>query len=216
MKTYEIIFFDLDGTIVDSSVGVTNSAMYALEKFGIEVKDRTKLYKFIGPPLFDAFTEYYGFSTEDATRAVEYYREYYRETGMLQNSVYDGIEDLFKFLKRKGKSICLATSKPEVFAKRILEHSNLIKYFDYIAGATLDGTRDAKADVINYALKLCGVDNCSKVLMIGDRKYDVIGAKEFGVDSVGVLFGFGNREELEMAGATYIAETAKDIEKIFI
>lgn len=144
---YEYILFDLDGTLTDSAIGITNSAIYALEKFGIEVNDRSELYRFIGPPLLETF-EYYGFSKEEAKMAVKYYREYYRDKGIFENLVYDGIEDLLKALKDNSKVLIVATSKAEVFAKQILEHFDIAKYFTYIAGGNLDGTRVKKDEVI--------------------------------------------------------------------
>ena len=184
---------------------------YSLKKYGITVEDKTELYKFIGPPLHESFEKFYGFSRDEAMQAVEYYREYYRDKGIYENVVYDGVEDLLKTLFENGKKIILATSKPEVFAREILRYFNLEKYFYYSAGANLDGSRTDKAEVIEYALRECGVTDKSSAVMVGDREHDIIGANKNGLDSIGVLFGFGSREELESAGATYIAETVKDI-----
>jgi phosphoglycolate phosphatase len=211
---YEYILFDLDGTLTDPGIGITNSVMYALKKYNIEVKDRQELYKFIGPPLMNSFEEYYGLSKEEAKTAVEYYREYYRDKGMFENLVYDGVEDLLKTLKESGKILIIATSKPEVFAKQILEHFDIAKYFIYIAGSNLDGTRSKKTEVIKYALESCNVTDLSKAIMIGDRKHDIIGAKNTGIKSIGVLFGYGSRDEFEKAGADFIAGTVADIGKI--
>lgn len=211
MSKYEVILFDLDGTLTDPGLGITNSVMHALKKYGIEVADRTELYKFIGPPLIDSFEKYYGFSHEEAVKSVDYYREYYRDKGIYENAVYDGIENLLKSLKEKRKKIILATSKPELFAKEILRHFNLEKYFFFAAGSTMSETRTNKAEVIEYALSECGITDKASVVMIGDREHDIIGAKKNGIDSIGVLFGYGSREELEAAGATYIAETVEDI-----
>ena len=211
MKQYEAVFFDLDGTLTDPGIGITNSVAYALNKYGIKVEDRTQLYKFIGPPLIDSFMKYYGFSEDQARQAVAYYREYYTEKGMLENRVYDGIETLLKRLTDSGKRLCVATSKPEPFAKIILEHFGLAHYFEYIAGATIDETRTKKDEVIAYALEQCNLVDGSSVVMIGDREYDVLGAKQHGMDSIGVLFGYGSSEELTAAGATYIAETVEEI-----
>lgn len=208
---YETILFDLDGTLTDSGVGVTNSVAYALNRFGIEVKDKTELYKFIGPPLQTSFEQYYGFSEEQAKMAVVYYREYYRNQGIFENEVYDGIEKLLKTIYDSGKKMIVATSKPELFAKEILEYFDLAKYFTDIAGADMEGARTKKDEVIAYALEKCKITDYSKVVMIGDREHDVIGADKVGIDSIGVLFGYGNYEELERAGATYIAEKVEDI-----
>ena len=212
--SYEYILFDLDGTLTDPAVGITNSVMYALERYGIKVNDRSELYKFIGPPLMESFEVYYGFSKDEAKMAVEYYREYYKEKGIYENLVYDGFEELLKTLKDSRKTLIVATSKPEVFAKQILEHFDLAKYFTYIAGSNLDGTRVKKSEVIQYALSSCSINNLSKVIMIGDREHDIIGAKAAGIKSIGVLFGYGDRNEHENAGADFIVETVADIEKI--
>lgn len=211
MKKYDVILFDLDGTLTDPGIGITNSVMHALKKYGIEVEDRTELYKFIGPPLNESFEKYYGFSHEEAMQAIEYYREYYRVNGIYENLLYDGVEDLLKTLYENGKIIILATSKPEVFAKEILRHFGIEKYFSYIAGSNLDGTRVAKADVIEYALKEAGVADKSLAVMVGDREHDIIGAKKNGLDSIGVLFGYGSRTELENAGADYFSATVTDV-----
>lgn len=209
---YTTMLFDLDGTLTNPGLGITNSVAYALKKYGIDVKDRTELYKFIGPPLLNSFQDYYGFSEEQAAQAVEYYREYYQKTGIYENYVYEGIPELLKELKAEGITLLVATSKPEPFARLIMEHYHLADYFTYIAGATMDNkTRVKKADVIRYAMQNCEAEDKKKLVMVGDRKHDILGAKEVGIDSVGVLFGYGDREELEQAGATYIAETVEAI-----
>ena len=213
-KMYETILFDLDGTLTDSGVGITNSVAYALNKFGISVKDKTQLFKFIGPPLQASFEKYYEFSKEQAKMAVEYYREYYRSQGIFENKVYEGIEKLLKAIYDSGKNMMVATSKPELFAKRILEHFDLAKYFTCIAGADMDGTKTKKDEVITYALEKCKISDYSKVVMIGDREHDVIGANKVGIDSIGVLFGYGDYEELKRAGASYIVKNVEDIYKI--
>ncbi len=210
-KMYRYLLFDLDGTLTDPGLGITNSVMYALDKFGIHVDDRTSLYRFIGPPLMDSFERFYGFSPAQSERAVGYYREYFRETGIFENKVYDGIPELLTALKEKGKILAVATSKPEKFAVRILRHFGMYDCFDLVAGATMDDTRNKKSDVIRYALEKLGVSDNSEAVMIGDREYDIIGAKENGLDSIGVLFGYGSRDELEQAGAVYIGEKPEEI-----
>ncbi len=208
---YNTILFDLDGTLTDPGVGITNSVAYALKKWGIKVADRTTLYPFIGPPLVDSFQRFFGFSTEQSEQAVVYYREYFREKGMFENEVYEGVEEMLRTLKAAGKRLVIATSKPEEFAVKILEHFGLARYFEYIVGATMDSSRSKKGDVIAYALKSCNITDRADAVMVGDREHDVLGAKENGLDSIGVLFGYGSREELEKAGATYVAETVEDI-----
>ena len=210
-NVYQFCFFDLDGTITDSSLGITNSVRYALGKFGITEPDRTKLYRFIGPPLTESFREFYGFSGERCQEAVRYYREYYREKGIYENRVYDGLEAVLKQLKEVGKHLVVATSKPEVFAREIIGYFHLEQYFEYVAGMELDGGRGTKAEVIEYALEACGIQDRSRVLLIGDREHDVIGASKAGIDCLGVLYGFGTREELEQAGASAIADSVEEI-----
>ncbi len=210
-RSYDTFFFDLDGTLTDSSLGITNSVIYALKKYGIEETDRTKLYPFIGPPLTVSFERYYGFSKEQSIEAVGYYREYYREKGIFENRVYDGLVPVLEELKRRGRTLVVATSKPEPFARKIIEHFGLNSYFDYVAGMEMDGGRGTKEDVIRYALDACKVTDKDKVLMVGDREHDVLGAKGAGIDCLGILYGFGTSEELENAGADYIEETVEGI-----
>ena len=202
----EYILFDLDGTITDPKIGITKGIQYALNKFDIKVDNLDELCKFIGPPLKDSFREFYGFDEEKIEEAIGYYREYYKEKGIFENYVYDNFEKLLQLLKFKRKTLIVATSKPTVFAEKILEHFNLKKYFDFISGSNLDGTRGNKDEVIKYALEQNNILDLSKVVMVGDRKYDIIGAKKIGIESVGVLYGYGDRDELEECGADYIAE----------
>lgn len=214
MKKYQYILFDLDGTITDPGLGITNSVMYALNKFGISDK-RENLYKFIGPPLAKSFQMYYGFDEKKAKLGIQYYREYYTVDGIFENIVYDGIEEMLKSLQQDGRKILMATSKPEKFAKQILEYFHLTSYFDFVAGATMDESRVAKADVISYAIENFEIKNLDEVLMVGDREHDILGAKAVGIDSMGVLYGYGSREELENAGAEYIVETVEELSEVF-
>ncbi|MDD2417725.1 MAG: HAD family hydrolase [Oscillospiraceae bacterium] len=212
MSNFKYVLLDLDGTLTDPALGITNSVIYSLRKFNIEVEDRKELYSFIGPPLTDSYMKYFGFSEEEALKAIDYYREYYKDKGIYENAVYNGVIDLLKVLKDKGKMLILATSKPEVFAKRILVHFEMEKYFDFVAGSNLDGTRVKKDEVISYALKSCNISDLSDAVMIGDREHDIIGAKKTGLHSIGVLYGYGTKEELENAGADLIAQRVEDIE----
>ena len=208
---FKNLLFDLEGTLTDPGIGITNSVMYSLRKFDINVEDRTSLYKFIGPPLRESFEKFYGFSGEKSKLAVQYYREYFKKQGLYENEVYGGIADLLIQLKERGKSLIVATSKPESFAVEILQHFNLYDYFDFVAGATMDETRIKKADIIKYALQSCNIFEKSSAIMIGDREHDIIGAKENGLDSIGVLFGYGGYDELIEAGATFVARRPLDI-----
>lgn len=206
------ILMDLDGTITDPKLGITKSVQYALKSFGIEVTDLDTLCKFIGPPLRNSFKEYYGFDDAKAEAAVAKYREYFSETGLYENEVFEGMEKLLAGLKAAGKILIIATSKPEVFAKIILEHFGLEKYFTDICGAELDGRRSRKEEVIRYALERNDITDYAEAVMVGDRMHDIEGAKAVGLVSIGVLFGYGSREELEEAGADRIAET---VEKVY-
>lgn len=203
---YQFLLFDLDGTLTDPGLGITNSVRYALNKFHIEEPDRTALYRFIGPPLLDSFMEFYGFSREQSDLAVQYYREYFKVKGLYENQVYDGIPALLAALKERGRTLLLATSKPEEYAVEILKHFHLDHYFDFVAGATMDGSRSKKADVIAHALDLGKISRLSSAVMIGDREHDILGAGQMGLDSIGVLYGYGSEAELRAAGATYIAK----------
>lgn len=213
-----IVLFDLDGTLTDPGLGITNSVMYALDRFGIRVEDRSELYKFIGPPLLNSFMDFYGFDEEKAEKAVVYYREYYREKGIFENKVYDGIPELLEQMKKQEMILAVATSKPEPFAVQILEHFNLSQYFDVIAGSDFENVRNTKAKVITYAMDRLKDQLCEELsalkqsaVMVGDRFHDIVGAKENDIQSVGVLFGYGNREELEDVGADFVVEQPSDI-----
>ena len=186
---------------------------YALEKFGIKENDRKKLHPFIGPPLTYSFQTFYGLSEEESKQAVVFYRERFSVKGLYENEVYAGVPEILQTLKEQGKKLIIATSKPEEYTIKILKYFDLYQYFDFVAGATMDGKRGEKSDIITYALENNHIEDKSKAIMIGDRKYDILGAKENGLDSIGVLFGFGDYEELTNAGATYIAETVDDILK---
>ena len=216
MRKYDILLFDLDGTLTEPAEGITNSVAYALKKFGIEPPNRQELYKFIGPPLIQSFQKFYGFPHDKAELAVKYYREYFADKGIFENKIYDGIPKLLQDLKNEGYRLVVATSKPQPFAERILQKFNLIDFFERVFGATMDETRTEKAEVIYYALQELNVKDLSRVVMIGDRENDILGANENGIQSIGVLFGYGSRSELEAAGATQIAQTVQDIAKILI
>jgi len=216
MKKYDILFFDLDGTLTDPGLGITNAVMYSLEKYGMPVPERQQLYKFIGPPLTWSYQTYYGFSEEKSIEAVKFYREHYSVIGLFENEVYPGIPELLQKLREAGKILCVATSKPEKFAVQILEHFGLAEYFHHICGASFDGKIGTKHEVIEYALGRCGDPERAQVLMIGDREHDILGAKASGLGSLGVLYGYGDRAEHEAAGADAIAETVAELEKLLL
>ena len=204
------VLFDLDGTLTDPALGITNSIMHALSKMGREIPPRESLYCFIGPPLIPAFMRFLGMSEEEAKRALVYYREYFSERGLFENTPYDGIAGALSELKSRGYRLTVATSKPEVFAVRIAEKFGLDTYFECICGATLDETRTKKADVIEYALGQLGAV-AEECIMIGDRHHDVDGARALGMKSIGVRWGYGSRDELTEAGADAIAEAVADV-----
>ena len=211
------IFFDLDGTLTDSADGIINSVIYALKSYGMEAGDREALRAFVGPPLAGSFSKYYGFDEKRSLEAVERYREYFREKGLFENQVYPGIREMLEELKKRGAVLMLATSKPELFSRQILEHFDLMQYFDFLGGATMEEKRTAKADLIRYVLESCGLEDClSQIRMVGDREYDIIGARENSIRSVGVLYGYGDRRELEEAGADTLAETVEELKKLLI
>lgn len=201
----QYILFDLDGTLTDPMMGITKSVRYALNYYGIEVNDLNDLLPFIGPPLRDSFKEFYGFDDDKANEAVIKYREYFSTEGIFDNKVYEGIPECLQALKDAGKVLLVATSKPEKFAKQIIEHFNLDKYFDFVGGSEFNG-REKKGDVIKYVLKENQI-NASDAIMIGDRKHDIIGAHENNLPCVGVLYGYGSLEELNDNEADYIVET---------
>ena len=212
---YTTVLFDLDGTLVDSGIGVTNSVAYALQKFGIDPPPRHELFKFIGPPLTVSFREFCGFDSEQTSLAIKNYREYYAEKGILECTMYDGTEDLLASLKQKGYRLGLATSKPEIYATRVVANKGIDKYLDFVAAATTDEkTRATKEAVIEYALSICGEEEKSKILMVGDRHFDINGAKAFGIDGVGVTFGYGSYEELKIAGAKYIVSSMQELDNL--
>ena len=212
----DIIFFDLDGTIVDSAPGILASVKYALSHFGIEEKDEEKLNFFIGPPLFDAFSKLYNMDKKDADTAVEKYRENYNENGAIEKFfVYDGVEEMLKTLRDEGFTISLATAKPLEFAERILEKADLSKYFHVLNGASFDETKRTKSAVIADTIKTNNFPK-ERILMVGDRENDVSGAIKNGIDVLGVLYGYGDEEELKKAGCRRIANTPADVVRMIM
>ena len=212
---YKYIFFDLDGTLTDPQEGITNCVKYALESFGIHETDYSKLMRFIGPPLVYSFSEYYGFDEEKSLAAVAKYRERFADIGIFENRVYDGIEDVLQKLVDTAHILVLATSKPKVFADRIMTKYRLRPYFKLICGSELDGTRNDKNEVIEYAIDKLQIPR-EKIIMVGDRRQDIIGAKKCGIASCGVRYGYAEPRELEDAGADYIADNLDDLLEILL
>lgn len=209
----KVILFDLDGTLTDSAPGITACVQYALEKMGKPEENAEALRCFVGPPLKDQFMSYAGFTEEEATEAVRYYRERYTKSGMYENSLYPGVEELLAFLKDRGCVLAVASSKPEQFVRQILEHFHLTGYFREIVGAGMDEKRTTKAEVIEEALKRLDMTSSRQdVVMVGDRSYDIIGAHECGIQCIGVGYGYGSMEELIKAGVTYVADSVEELE----
>lgn len=217
MKQY--LLFDLDGTLTDPKIGITTCVQYALKSFGIDEPDLDKLEPFIGPPLRDSFMQFYDMSAGQAEAAVEKYRERFQDTGIFENTMYDGIPQMLRTLQSKGMHLAVASSKPQVFVERILEHFQIRQYFQVVVGSELDGRRENKDEIVWEALKRLFGDQpieYDKVYMIGDRKFDVEGAKALNVESVGVTYGYGSMEELKAARADYIVRSVEELQRFLL
>ena len=210
------ILFDLDGTLTDPEEGITKSLQHALSYIDIKVEDRSILRRHIGPPLADGLREFFGLDSGQIEEVIGYFREYFVDKGIFMNYKYEGVEEVLDSLVKAGKTLIVATSKPEVLAERILKHFNLDQYFTDICGSNLDETRSKKGEVIAYALEENGIKEKEQVVMIGDRLHDILGAKENGIASIGVLYGFGSREEHLEAGADAIAADFKELKDILL
>ena len=206
-----IILFDLDGTLSDPYEGISKSYQYAFSRFGITVDDPDVLKRFIGPPLREAFCAY-GLNPAEA---IPVYRERYGTIGLYENTLYDGILELLGWLRTAGYTLAIASSKAEVYVRKTADYFDIAGFFDFIGGAEFDGRRAEKAEVISYVLSELGTAPGDAVYMVGDREHDVIGAKKCGVMSIGVLYGYGGREELEAAGADYIVEDIGGLKSLF-
>lgn len=210
---FKAVLFDFDGTIVDSSKGIYNGLRYAFTAHQMPIPSEEILKKFIGPPLIDSFREFIGLDDALSYKMIESYREYYNETGWKEVTVYAGVEDVFKALKASGVRMGTASTKPTIFVKRILEEVGLAQYFDYFGGTELEGVPSTKTQIIERGLDVLNAGK-DEALMVGDRKFDIIGAKEAGIPVAAVLYGFGDRAEFEAHGADYIAESPQALEEI--
>lgn len=215
MQPYRYLLLDLDGTLTDPMEGITGSVAYALSHFGIQVDSLESLNSFIGPPLLDSFVSYSHFTEEMARIAVLKYRERFSAVGIYENRLYSGIEAFLRARKESGQQLVLATSKPECFAERILQHFDIRHYFTFVCGSLTDGTRSAKSEVIRHILDEMAVLNREEVLMIGDTQYDIAGAKQNGIRSLGVLYGYGSRESLVGAGADFLVKDVPGLHHFF-
>lgn len=219
---YRYLLFDLDGTLTDSAEGIIKCVQYAAQKMGAEYKSAEELRVFVGPPLSESFKVVYGFSEEETRQAIVYYRERFQPIGMYENAVYPGIPELLECMKVHGKINLIASSKPEKFVKTILEHFDIAKYFDVIVGASMDESRNTKEAVIEEALSQLkntdryGQYSPDKCVMIGDRKYDICGAKYFGLRNIGVSYGFAPEGELKEAGADVIVDTVEELTQMLL
>ena len=212
---YSYVFFDLDGTLTQSDIGILECAKRALTHFGVDISDAAKLKKFIGPPLIYVFCNRFGLSKQEGERAVSLYREFYRRGGMLDCRVYDGISTLLDELSLLGIKCVVATCKPHEFATKILRHHGLLDRFAFVSGPEMDGTRGEKHEVIAHALKVLNIADPSTVIMLGDRANDVTGAKQCKIDCIGALWGFGSEEELADAGAVALCKKPEKVVHFF-
>lgn len=208
-KRPDIVLFDLDGTLTDSALGMIEGFRLVFDHFGVEQPDEAEIRSNLGPPLAVTWREHYGFTDEQIAEALGVYRDYYHDQGMFVNEVFPGIPDLLTELSASGFTLATSTSKPEYSATRILQHFGLDEHFTFIGAATLDGSRDAKALVIGHTLANLEANAQShSIVMVGDRSHDVHGAREHGIDTIGVLWGYGSAEELDEAGAVALAQDA--------
>ena len=215
MKHYTHLFLDLDGTLSDSAPGIVRSAQYALAAFGIHVDNLDDLLCFVGPPLEESFQEFYHLTPSQADEAVKVYRRRYEKIGVYENALYPGIPQFLDKARQAGKVLMVATSKPQRMADLVLSHFGIADRFAFVGGRE-DSSRRTKEEVIRYVMKENGLTRTEDIVMIGDRKHDVLGAKAVGLDSVGVLYGYGSRDEFQAAGATYIVDTLKELEELLL
>ena len=214
---HKYILFDLDGTLTDPGEGITKCVAFALSHFGIDVEDLTQLYPFIGPPLRYSFQTFFGLNEEDTMQAIRLYRQRFSQVGWQENILYPGIDSLLSALVQQGSTLLVATSKPEAFAVKILEHFDLAKYFTVICGAPMDeNSRSTKATVIADAMKRANITKDDSLIMVGDRHHDITGAHENGIPAIGVLYGYGDQAEHEACGADQIASSVNALKALLI
>ncbi len=213
---YKYVVFDLDGTLTDPYEGITNSIKYAMEQMQKPIPDDCDLKLFIGPPLYYSFEHYTKLTAEDSVRAVDEYRVYYKDRGIYENVIYDGISELLSNIRKRGGKALVGTSKPQVFAEEVLRHVEILDFFDAVSGADMSESHSSKEEIIRRSLSLAKIPESEYkyCLMVGDRKFDIEGANRCGIDSVGVLWGYGDERELQDEGATYIAKTVDELHKI--
>ena len=216
-REIDLILFDLDGTLTDAGPGILNCLEYALEDQGIPVPPREEMRTYLGPPLAVTFRDAFGMNDQQVTQAIDKYRERYHDVGLFENSVYEGVPELLAALQASGLRLVTATSKPEYSATRILQHFELDQYFEFIGAAALDGSRDSKSLVIAHTLQNTNTHPTShNMIMIGDRHHDVHGAREHGIDTIGVLWGYGDESELNQAGAINLVESPSQLVSLLV
>lgn len=215
MRRYEVILFDLDGTLTNPFIGISQSVQYALKKMGMDVPHTDELHSFVGPPIQESFVQKCHMTEPEVKMAISYYRERYTDKGIFENEIYPGIEQLLGLLKDEGYHLIIATSKPTVFAERIAAHFGLDQYFDHIIGSFLDGNRSNKEAIINHIIALYPENRPADFLMVGDRMHDIIGAHKAGIDSIGVLYGYGSESELRQSKPLFLAESIGELVSIF-
>ncbi|MDQ6596463.1 HAD family hydrolase [Bacillus salipaludis] len=216
MDKYKVILFDLDGTLSDPKVGITKSVQYALQKMDINEPDIDKLECFIGPPLQVSFAEYYDFDEGNTQKAIDFYRKRFKEKGMFENKLYPNIPLLLKSLKDQEFTLVVATSKPTIYSEQILKYFNIDHYFELVVGSNLDGTRTSKTEIIQYILDKYNEQKLDNFIMVGDRKHDIIGANNTGIDSIGVTYGYGSYEELSNSNPTHIVKSVDQLKELLM
>jgi phosphoglycolate phosphatase len=216
MKKYEIVMFDLDGTITDPKVGITKSIQYALVKLGIEEDNPNKLTEFIGPPLLESFKKHYLLDDLKARRAVDFYREYYTEKGIFETNIQFDVPKILKQFHDNDVKLILATSKPTVYADRILKHFDIHKYFLLVVGSNIDLTLTHKDEIIGYIISSLTNYRKSQMVMVGDRRDDIVGAHHNGISSIAVTYGYGSIEELQGANPTYVVHSVEELKSLLI
>jgi phosphoglycolate phosphatase len=213
-RSYDLVLFDLDGTLTDPKPGITRCVRHALAHFGIAVDDPDALTPFIGPPLADSFARFYGFDAEQSHWAIEKYRERFATIGLFENAVYPGIPEALRALTATGASLAIASSKPTVFVERIVHHFEIGEHFSLLAGSNLDRTRVAKEEVIAHVLATLPGFDPLRTIMVGDREHDVHGARANDLSTIAVSYGYGTREELETARPVAIVDSVAELSAI--
>lgn len=211
MVAHPVTLFDLDGTLIDPKVGITGSVQYALSQMGIDEPQPEVLTRFIGPPLQESFARYYSLNEAATAQAIAHYRHYFREKGVFQNILYDGIPTLLEALQNQGRTVMVATSKPTVFAEQIIDKWGLTRYFNQIVGSFLDGTRASKTEILQFCVEQFPDVRRASFVMIGDREHDVMGARNTGMDSVAVTYGYGSLQELQLAVPTHVVHSVAEL-----